>query len=1039
MESMMFNLPTILNKKTAISAVLSSTLLLVPAFANAEDKAIIVFDASGSMWGQLEGKTKIEIAKETLSDVVTNWDESKQLGLVAYGHRKKGDCTDIETLIPVGNVDKTGMISQVNKINPKGKTPISASIRMAAEELKFTEDEATVILISDGKESCKADPCATAAELEKLGVNFTAHVVGFGVDEKTSQQLKCIADNTGGKYLNADNAKQLNAALQEVVVEKPKQLTIKAVDVDTGKPFSKVVKWNLINEETEEAIQLSRIAVGGKIKIISDESDKKDSEKAVTPGNWLVSGSTGLYSGEQSAVIEADKDQTVIVEMKKILPKVTILAADDAVVGTALDIAWEADKPLLGTINLQLADSKHNQHTRPSIYTKNKTEAEMRLPGIPGNYVLRYFESADRKTVITEHPITLKPADIKIIAADEIGTGSELDLSWEAPKTAKAIINLQLADEKPNYNSRPYFFVQNKKNNSASMRMPSQEDDYVLRYYNQSDKSLMAERPIRLVAEIITINAPDEIGTGSELDLSWEAPKSAQAVINLQPADEKPNYNSRPYFYVQNKKNSEATMRMPSAEGDYVLRYYNQSDQTMMAERPIKLIAEIISIDAPNEATAGTEIDLSWDAPKSAQAVINLQLADEKPSFNARPYFYVQNKKDASASMRVPSAAGDYVLRYYNQSDRKIMAERPISISSIAVSITAPEEAVAGTMIDLTWEAPEGLDSFINIHPADEKPNYNARPYVYTKKKTSAELRMPSVPGEYILRWFNRNDRKMMHERLIKITEASISIDAPDEAVAGTVIDLTWEAPKDLDAFINIHPADEKPNYNARPYAYTKKKASAEMRMPSEPGVYVLRWFNRNDRKMMHERSITITEANVSIEAPEEAIAGTEIDLTWEAPRDLDSFININPVDEKPNYNARPYVYTKKKASGVLRMPSAPGDYILRWYNRNDRKIMHERAITLTDPEVNISVPEEIIANSEIEISWEAPKGLNSFINLQKVDEKPNYNAKPYFYTKKKIAEYMKMPADAGDYVLRWYNRGDRKIIVEKEITVAPE
>ncbi|MFW2440626.1 MAG: hypothetical protein ACN4GR_14810, partial [Arenicellales bacterium] len=149
------------------------------------------------------------------------------------------------------------------------------------------------------------------------------------------------------------------------------------------------------------------------------------------------------------------------------------------------------------------------------------------------------------------------------------------------------------------------------------------------------------------------------------------------------------------------------------------------------------------------------------------------------------------------------------------------------------------------------------------------------------------------------------------------------------------------------------------------------------------------------------------------------------------------SFINIQLAGEKPNYNAKAYIYTKKKTSDYLRLPSTAGDYILRWYNRNDRKMLAERSTKLVEPEITITVPDEIMANSEIEISWQAPKGLdNSFINLQKASEKPNYNAKSYFYTKKKSSEYMKMPAEPGEYVLRWYNRNDRKLITEKKITI---
>ncbi len=180
-------------------------------------KVMMVLDASGSMWGQIDGTAKIEIARGVIDGLLTDWDSSIQLGLMAYGHRQKGDCADIETLAAVGSVDKAALMEKVNGLNPKGKTPITASVRQAADELKFTEDKATVILISDGLETCDADPCQLANELEAKGVDFTAHVVGFDLSAEESQSLQCIADNTGGKFLNASNATELTTALGETV------------------------------------------------------------------------------------------------------------------------------------------------------------------------------------------------------------------------------------------------------------------------------------------------------------------------------------------------------------------------------------------------------------------------------------------------------------------------------------------------------------------------------------------------------------------------------------------------------------------------------------------------------------------------------------------------------------------------------------------------------------------------------------------------------------------------------------------------------
>jgi len=185
--------------------------------AKENPQAMIVFDASGSMWGQVDGKAKITIAKQALNKVVTNWDDNIYLGLMAYGHRRKGDCSDIQTLVPIGQVNKQNIISKVKEIKPKGKTPISRSIKKAADALRYTEEKATIILISDGQETCNADPCVTAKSLENEGIDFIAHVIGFDVDKKTDAQLKCIADVTGGEYFSAKNAKSLNNAMAQIV------------------------------------------------------------------------------------------------------------------------------------------------------------------------------------------------------------------------------------------------------------------------------------------------------------------------------------------------------------------------------------------------------------------------------------------------------------------------------------------------------------------------------------------------------------------------------------------------------------------------------------------------------------------------------------------------------------------------------------------------------------------------------------------------------------------------------------------------------
>ncbi len=218
-------------------------LIVTTIFASQSPRAVIIFDASGSMWGKVDGKTKIEIARDALKNVVNEWNPNVELGLITYGHRRKGDCNDIETIIPVGDVDKDTMISTVLSIMPKGKTPISRSIKKAAQELRYTEEKATVILISDGKETCDPDPCATAKELENEGIDFVTHVIGFNVDQKTDEQLECIASVTGGEYFSAKNATALNDAMRSIFKKVEIAEPIKKVE---PKPVVKKLKNNLV-------------------------------------------------------------------------------------------------------------------------------------------------------------------------------------------------------------------------------------------------------------------------------------------------------------------------------------------------------------------------------------------------------------------------------------------------------------------------------------------------------------------------------------------------------------------------------------------------------------------------------------------------------------------------------------------------------------------------------------------------------------------------------------------------------------------------
>ncbi|MCU9840317.1 VWA domain-containing protein [Ruegeria sp. WL0004] len=120
--------------------------------------AILVLDASGSMWGQIEGAAKIEIACRIASDLLATLPADQPLGLMVYGHRRKGGCSDIKTLALPAPGNRTAIAEAVAGLKPKGKTPMLDAVRQAAEALRYTEEKAIVILVSGGSSPATPPP-----------------------------------------------------------------------------------------------------------------------------------------------------------------------------------------------------------------------------------------------------------------------------------------------------------------------------------------------------------------------------------------------------------------------------------------------------------------------------------------------------------------------------------------------------------------------------------------------------------------------------------------------------------------------------------------------------------------------------------------------------------------------------------------------------------------------------------------------------------------------------------------------------------------
>jgi Ca-activated chloride channel homolog len=187
----------------------------------ASDKAIILLDASSSMLQQVDGRAKMEIAKDAVKSFAKTIGQSSEVSLLVYGHKgtdsdadKGASCSGIEEVYPMGNYEKEVFHGAVDSFDSKGWTPLAGAIHKAAEMSSSYDGNTTIYIVSDGAETCDGDPVQASKDLIAKNAESTVNIIGFDVDGETENQLKAVAEAGNGEYFKADNPEELKNTIQ---------------------------------------------------------------------------------------------------------------------------------------------------------------------------------------------------------------------------------------------------------------------------------------------------------------------------------------------------------------------------------------------------------------------------------------------------------------------------------------------------------------------------------------------------------------------------------------------------------------------------------------------------------------------------------------------------------------------------------------------------------------------------------------------------------------------------------------------------------
>ena len=754
----------------AVATIGATTALCAPAVA--EENVMVVYDASGSMWGQIDGVSKIEIARDVMGDLVRTWPEDTNVGLMAYGHRREGDCSDIETVIAPGPLDRSAFVSAVNGIMPRGRTPLTDSIRQAAELLSYRDAPATVVLISDGLETCQADPCALSAELARQGVKFTAHVVGFDLTEEEHAGLACIAENTGGVFVPARDAAELKDALshvQSVMKLKPLEPAEEQaepepepqVDIGLAAPAqvatgaALTVTWSTSIHPQDYVTIVPAGAEEGAYTMYKRVRERSE-ETLVAPAE------PGLY--EVRYVLNEGKRTMASAPVEVTMAEIGIAAPARVTTGAPFDVSWSSSIHPQDYVTIVPAGAEEGAYT---MYKRVRERSEETLvaPAEPGLYEVRYVLNEGKRTMASA-PVEVTTAEIGIAAPARVTTGAPFDVTWSSSIHPQDYVTIVPAGAEEGAYT---MYKRVRERSEETLVAPAEPGLYEVRYVLNEGKRTMASAPVEVTMAEIGIAAPARVTTGAPFDVSWSSSIHPQDYVTIVPAGAEEGAYT---MYKRVREMSEETLVAPAEPGLYEVRYVLNEGRRTMASAPVEVMEAEVELSGPDVVRAGTPVRVTWSVSVHPQDYVTIVPAGAEEGAYEK---YISVSGNREGDLEAPAAPGLYEIRYVLKEGARTLASVDLEVVDAnaplddGAGLRAPARASPGETITVSWTGGAGSpDQRISLARADQA-DFSWIAAHSVGDQTSLQLTMPDEAGRYEVRYLDVSGRSVLGRAIVEV------------------------------------------------------------------------------------------------------------------------------------------------------------------------------------------------------------------------------------------------------------------------------
>lgn len=338
--------------------------------------------------------------------------------------------------------------------------------------------------------------------------------------------------------------------------------------------------------------------------------------------------------------------------------------------------------------------------------------------------------------------------------------------------------------------------------------------------------------PLTVFSQDYSIQAPGEAHIRQSIEVNWTAPQDTGGLLEIRPVVE----GARRISYSYVTSNPEG-IEVPEDPGEYVVVYLFENEVRTSA--PLTVVMAEARVSGPDSAGAGETIEVSWDGPASRNDHVTWAQRDGEPIRGAG-YGYVQNASQGSRALRAPADAGEYDLVYVSGST--VLARFPMTVGSIAATVSAPASIHAGGSFEVMFEGPENAGDRITFSNRGGEARNGIGNYTYVGNASgnTVVLRAGETLGAYDVVY--ESNGRVIGRSPIDIVAATVGIDGPGEVSARQLFTTAWAGAGNAgDRVIIVGPDDAEFDY-----AYIDPNSPAvELVAPRDVGSYRLDYRTR--------------------------------------------------------------------------------------------------------------------------------------------------------------------------------------------------